>query len=156
MSEMSGAITWRAPEFEHRPKDLPWFWASIAVAAILVGFAMWQKNFPFGFFIIVAEILVMVWGGREPRTIAFALGEKGLTIDGEKFYAVGDIENFSVDETGTTPALVVRLRRKFQPLMRVLVPGERLPEVTQALESMVAKIEYEPTLTDIVERFLGF
>ena len=62
-------IQWHAPEFEYRAKTMSWYWLSILLAVVILALAVWQKNFLFGIFVIVAEILILVWANREPRTL---------------------------------------------------------------------------------------
>lgn len=59
-------IKWQAPEYEYREKTVSWYWISIVVAALVIAFSVWQKNFLFGFFIVIAEMLFIVWGNRTP------------------------------------------------------------------------------------------
>ena len=73
-------IAWEAPEFEYRHKDISWYWISIIVAVVCIGFAAWQKNFLFGFFVLVAEILILAWANQQPAIFNFRLTEKGLFI----------------------------------------------------------------------------
>ena len=63
-------ITWEAPEFEYRPKSVSWYWISIIIAAAIIAFAIWERNFLFGIFIVIAEILFIAWGNETPATIA--------------------------------------------------------------------------------------
>src|SRR5690348_2499840 len=96
ISMASCGITWEAPEFECRDKGVAWYCISIIVAAIIVAFAVWEKNFLFGLFIVIAEVLFIVWGNRLPRMIGLAASEAGITIE-EVFYAFRDFENVSID-----------------------------------------------------------
>lgn len=73
-------MAWEAPEFEHREKDISWYWISIIVATLIIAFAVWQKNFLFGFFIVIAEILFVLWGNEKPRTVEFRITNKGSIL----------------------------------------------------------------------------
>jgi hypothetical protein len=151
-------IEWEAPEFEYRPKGVSWYWASIVVAVLLIAIAAWQQNFLFGFFILVAEALVLVWANRTPTLHAFTLTEKGLHIGEKKFYAVTDLESYSTDEHWSVdwPSITLYFKRRFRPAARVHVPSERLLEIDQALKRMVPKIEHEETLIETIEHLIGF
>ena len=71
-------VVWDAPEFEYREKGISWYWLSIIAAACIIAFAAWFRNFLFGFFIVIAEILFIVWGNRQPRTVEFKLDDSGI------------------------------------------------------------------------------
>ena len=150
-------IIWTAPEFEYREKDISWYWMSIIVAVLIIGVAVWQRNFLFGFFVVIAEILLLVWGNRKPLLIDFTLTEKGLTIGGRKFYAVGEIESFSFDDSGDEWADIVLLfRRHFRPTLTVHIPKARAGEVQRTLKLLVGQIEREESFIDVLQKFLRF
>ena len=69
MEDEQQDILWEAPEYIYREKTMRWYWANIAVATVLIAIAIWQHNFLFGFFIFVAEILLLAWSQREPEKI---------------------------------------------------------------------------------------
>lgn len=151
-------IKWTAPEFEYRDKDVSWYWISIIIAVLLLGFAVWQKNFPFGFFVVIAEILLIIWGNREPNKAEFAVNEKGFGINGKKFYKYQEIAHFSLSDE-MHPGhheLIFSFRHHLRPTLKVILPKENAEKVENALQIMVPQMEYEPSLVDALERFLGF
>jgi hypothetical protein len=156
MPTTSFTITWTAPEYEERPKGTAWYWMSMVVAVLLLAAAMWQSNFLFGFFVVVAELLVLVWSTRKPRTITFQLTDKELTVDERKTYPLHELEDFGSDETGELPAIIVRSRRRFIPLIRLTATTDRLADIQIAFRRVLPEVPYEPTLTETLERFFGF
>jgi hypothetical protein len=90
---MAFETTWEAPEFEYRPKNISWYWLSIIVSAAIIAFAIWERNFLFGIFIVIAEILFIAWGNETPATIHFVLTENDLSIGEAKHYHVTLIDS---------------------------------------------------------------
>ncbi len=152
----SPEIKWDAPEFMPRHKQGSWYWLSIFIAVALLVVAVWQRNFLFGFFILVAEVLVLVWGSEEPRQIQFEINAKGISVDGKKFYAWNDLEAFSVDEGPEFSAILLDFRHRFRPGLRIYSPTARLAEIRTALQAKVKEIEYEPNLIDALENLFRF
>lgn len=152
------SVTWQAPEFEYHPKGASWYWGSIAVAVILVAIAAWQANFLFGLFIVIAEILMLVWGNKEPRPITFVLNEKGVFIEDHKSYPIRDIESFSSfeDWSDEWSTIILDLKGHFRPSVRIHVPRNRFTEIEHAMNSVIPIVQKEQSLVDILERFLGF
>ncbi len=107
-------IVWRAPEYEFHEKGVSWYWLSIIAAAIVVAFAVWEKNFLFGLFIVIAEILLIVWGNREPRLVGFSINESGVAIEGAKSYSFKDFESMSVGDEGDGCRARLRVPRAVQ------------------------------------------
>ncbi|MBI4085380.1 MAG: hypothetical protein HY432_02665 [Candidatus Liptonbacteria bacterium] len=152
------SIEWQAPEFEYREKDVSWYWLSAMIAAILLSASIWQKNFLFTIFIIVAEILVLVWAGRKPRTLLFKIDEKGLTINRNKFYPYSQMEAFSIREGASNEwaEAVFKFRKGARHLIKALIPAKRAAEIEKALAPVLDKKDFEEGLIDSMERFLGF
>lgn len=153
-------LTWQAPEFEHRPKTVTWYWASIIVAIVLLIFAVWQKNYVFGVFVVIAELLLMVWGSHEPPMVAFTLTPKGLRVGTEKFYPFHEFKNWSVDAEGffdpEWPDIFIHLKGHFHTGVRMKVPRPLLPEVEAILRDHAEEVPFEPSAIDVLEKFLGF
>ncbi|MEK7507929.1 MAG: hypothetical protein AAB602_02495 [Patescibacteria group bacterium] len=151
-------IAWEAPEFEYRHKDISWYWISIIVAVVCIGFAAWQKNFLFGFFVLVAEILILAWANQQPAIFNFRLTEKGLFIQNKKFYSYGDIETFSFysSDEGDFENIVFRFHKHLRRPVKIAAPKNRFPEIQSFLSERVAEINHEPSLIDTIEKFIGF
>lgn len=151
-------INWSAPEYEYRPKEVSWFWISIIVAVLVLALAVWQRNFLFGFFVVVAEILLIVWGSREPREINFSFSDKGLTVDGRKFYAWDEIQNWSAraPEESKYGNLLLNFKGRLKPDMRVLLPKSKFAEIRKAFAEKLPEVEWEESIIDTLERFLRF
>jgi hypothetical protein len=153
-------IKWTAPEFDYYPKGGSWYYGSIAITLLLLAFAVWQKNFLFAFFIVVAEILVLSWGAKRPVPIIFKLDENGLTIGSTKFYSYADLKNFGIsdippiDEKLTE--IVIYLKRRLRPSLSILLPKDRSAEIEAAFEKKIPKVEIELTLLDALEKLLRF
>lgn len=149
---------WRAPEFEYSEKDVSWYWLSIIAAIFILSASVWQKNFLFAFFVIIAEILVIVWAGRKPREILFVLNEKGLTIPPNKFYPYSAIENFSIKEGRSEEWYDVSLRLRYGLRQMIIVKTsvKDLPKVEIILRRFLEKTEHEDSLLDSLERLIGF
>lgn len=154
----SSRIEWEAPEFEYREKKVSWYWLSIIIAVLVLGFSVWRRNFLFGVFVVLAEILILVWGNRKPDMVMFVLNDTGLTIGEQKNYPYSDITGFAIedDESGGRVMLTLQFKKKLKPNARMEVPKERLGEVKGVLGKFVDEIEIQKSLIDTLEEFLGF
>lgn len=152
-------IRWQAPEFEHRPKNALWYWTSMFAALLFLGLAVWQRNFFFAVFILIAEVLVIVWGSIEPRVIQFEINDIGVHID-DKRYPMKELRSFEADLDGLIdpehPEVVLHLKARFRPSIRIKVPGRWLPEVRATLRHHIPEEHFEPGFVEILEKFLGF
>jgi len=151
-------IEWEAPEFSYRQKNLSWYWLSIIASVVIIGFSIWQKNFLFGFFVVIAEVLVLTWSSRQPREIAFELSDRGLEIDKLTLHAYADFENFSIetDFDPDWPDIYLVFKSKIKPTLRIKAPKDRLAEIQKAFSSALPQAKHERTLMEAVERIIGF
>ncbi len=150
-------IKWQAPEYQYHEKDVSWYWISIIIAALVIGFSIWEKNFLFGLFVVIAEMLFIVWGSRVPRTVNFEATDTTLTIDEHKTYAFKDFETMSVDDLESDLVeLVFIFRAKLKTPLKILFPADRLAEFRTALKPTLREIPYEPTMLDSIEKILRF
>lgn len=151
-------ISWQAPEFEYREKTVSWYWLSIILAVLVLAVAIWQKNFLFAVFVILAEILILVWANREPTTLEYRLNERGLDIGKSKSYTYGEIESFGVRENGGEKwsELVFTFKKSLRPPLKTSLPTHLLPQVKKALETILLETEINESAFDALERFLRF
>jgi hypothetical protein len=151
-------ITWEAPEFEYRLKGVSWYWISIIAAVVILGLAVWQRNFLFGFFIVIAEIMVLVWGNREPEMVKFKLTEKGVSVGEAEFHAYEEIAGFSLydghDENW--PNLSFEFRRRLKPALKIKLPKNRGAEIQKTLKLFLPQTEHQPSLLEALEELTRF
>jgi len=150
-------IQWEAPEYEYREKTVSWYWLSIIIAAIVIAFSVWEKNFLFGLFVVVAEVLFIVWGNRVPRTLRFTLTENDIEVEGGKARPLKNFESVGIDPSGNGwVELVFIFRAKLKTPFKILFPENRLTELRDHLKTVLKEVPYEPTLIDSIEKLLRF
>ncbi|HTY40082.1 MAG TPA: hypothetical protein VMC43_03270 [Candidatus Paceibacterota bacterium] len=151
-------ISWEAPEFDYHEKSMRWLWVSMLGALIILGFAVWQKDFLFGFFIVVAEVLVLSWSIQSPRRVTFTLDEHGLSIGEHGFYALNDLESFSVDSISVNGlrTFAIHTHRRFRLPIHVKVPDVHTDEIRAAFNTLLPENPWEETFIDSLERFFHF
>ena len=150
-------IAWDAPEFEYREKDVSWYWTSNVVAAACIAFSVWIRNFLFGIFLVIAEVLSIVWGNRAPRWVDFHFDDAGLTIDERKFYGIKELASWSDTELDDAwRELRFHFSSRLKPAIRILFPAERIEEFRTTLKGILPEVGYEPTLIDAIEKILHF
>lgn len=150
-------ITWHAPEFEYREKDVSWYWITIIVAALIVAFSVWERNFLFGFFIVIAEILVITWGNREPAELEFMLNDNGISVGAHKFHSLKEFESWSTEEAAEDWAeLGFNFRAKLRTPLKVLVPQEMVSEIRAHLKLILREVEHQTSLIEAIEKLFRF
>lgn len=155
--ESVDAITWEAPEFEHIEKSTTWYWTSMSIAIVLIAIALWQKNFLFAVFIVVAELVIFMLAGEKPKMWQFSIDERGVTIEKHKTYRYKDILLYDIHPfSDEYDELVLRTRSKVQHYIKIFIPVEDEEVITELLDRRVERGEIEVTFLELLERWVGF
>jgi len=152
-------IRWSAPEYHYYRKDVSWYWLVIIVTIVLTALALWQKNFLFAVFIILASVLTIAWGRREPNVIDFTLSEKGLDVGNRKFYAYENLSGFAIIPAPEDPELeelVIKHKSRLTGWMKIIIAGQRKEQIKNLLSRHLPEIEYQESLTEHIARILRF
>ena len=162
MSE-NDIISWQAPEYDYRPKDVSWKWASLIAAVILIVFAIWQKNPLFIFFIIIALFLINHFAGQFPKVWQFKISEKGISVslpdkkEREKFYGFEDMESFDIHPAGEEyKELILKLKSKFTPYLKINIHISDEEKIRNFLGKFIPREEHNQSLVDVFLRWVGF
>lgn len=152
------SLSWHAPEYEHRPKESLWFWVSIVVAVALVVFAVLQRNPLFGLFVVVAEVLFIVWGNREPEELHITADTSGIRIGTHRFYPRSHIDAFSLLEHQHTDwqNLIILIDRRYIPTVSIHVPGHLVDELRARLATLYPEYDHQESFVEILERYFWF
>ena len=157
-------ISWQAPEFEYRPKDVSWYWLSLIAAIILIALAVWQKNFLFVVFVVIAWLVITSLADRFPTIWKFKIDEKGLNISlpnkksgNDKFYPYEDIEGFDIHYGGEEyKELVLKIKKKFSPYLKINIYAADEEKIKNFLLQRLSKDEYQISLTDSLSNLIKF
>jgi len=157
---MEDEFRWEAPEFHYHEKTLAWYWGVGAITLLLIVIAIFQGNFLFALFSLLAGVLVSVWGSRAPNTVPFTLTEKGFAIAGKKFYAHDALEGFALIESHIQPEvfseIVLRTRGQLGRWIKIMIPRSLENQVRERLERVLPELEYEESMSEHIARMLRF
>lgn len=151
-------IVWQAPAFKYYPKDISWYWITILISVILFFFAIWQKNFLFGVFVVVAEIAVFVLARRQPEIIEFKIDEQGVGIL-ERMFSYDELTSFCLrpdNEDKNFQELILKKKVYFNPYVIILMDAEIVPRAQAILNQKLNEEPYQDSLLDILFKWLRF
>ena len=151
-------ITWYAPEFKYHHKELGWYWLSIIGSGVLFLISLWQKNLLFGIFVVIAELMVIIWAKEFPKNIRFKLSGKGLEIGKMKSYSYEELDGFHIheeDEDGFSE-LILKTNKRFHPYLKALADKDDIAEIKDYLKNHLPEIEYEEPASEAISRIIGF
>ena len=149
-------VSWRTHEYEHAEREPSWFFGIGGVALVLVAFAIWQKSFFFGLFIVIATLLVMFLGSRPPRLVDITVDGEGVFVAGLEL-GYGSLESFSFRKRpGRLDELILRRKRQFSPIVRMFIPDREVPNTRAIMAAHIQEVEHDESLIEIVADWLNF
>jgi hypothetical protein len=150
------SFAWEAPEYQYYHKDAGWYWLSILIATIIVLISLWERNFLFAFFVIVAELMIISWGSKYPRTVRFEINEKGVVVDGKTTYRFSDIDRFSINEEGELSELILYFKTRLSTALQIHFQTENIRRIRGLLREKISEIHHDESLTDSLAKLIRF
>lgn len=160
--EENNFISWQAPEFEYRHKDISWYWLSVIAAIIVAALAVWQKNFLFAIFVIIAELVVVFSAGRFPTTWEFTINDQGIEIGrpdkkGKKFYPYKELESFDIHQADEERGeLVLKSQSRFKPFIKISIHSQDEEKIKDFLLKFLPQEEISASAIDSVSKLIKF
>ena len=151
-------VSWAAPEFEVYERSFLWYLGVFFVAVSLLLISLWQQNFLFAIFIILATSLSIVWSKKEPVNFNIFITERGVKIGSNKFLHFNDLSSFSLMDSSQNNLewgrLVLQPKHWFSPLVKIFIPQGKLAQSREVLAKYLKEESYENSLHDELVRFL--
>ena len=150
-------VSWTAPESHFFEKTNTWYIGSALLAGFLVIFSLWQGNFLFVIFIIIAEILALFWGSQVPRTLNYKVDAVGF-VAGDQLYRFDKLASYALVESLGGPhyyELVFTQKQTLSVYVKALVPNDVAPRLGELLTARLPAFEYTPSLAEAIMNRLG-
>ena len=150
-------ISWRAPEFVYYKKDVGWYWLIAIIAILILAVSLWQKNFLFAVFIVLAAGTLITWGKRQPQQLTIELNDEGLMI-GKEFHPKEKFSHFYLKkEEAAWDKLIMKTKSKISPYLIVPLPRQKFDSVKKyCLNFWTEMEEFNEPLVDQLGDFLKF
>ena len=88
-------FSWSHPNYILYVKDKRWYVISVLVLVSLVAWSIWQNDYLFGIFLIMAYLVILLYENRPPETVDFVITPLGIK-SGRDFYNWKVINHFYV------------------------------------------------------------
>lgn len=150
------SFSWEAPEFPYYHKEVGWYWISILLAAILVVLALWQKNFLFAVFVIIAELLIVSWGSRYPRAVRFEIDERGIGIEDKPPYRYAEIEHYAINPEGDLSELILTFKARLSPATVIHFHTRDTGRIREFLRGRLREVHHDDGIVEALLKLIRF
>ena len=143
---------WRAPEYRNFKKLKTYTPAILAVAGLLMLWALYFSNFIFAFLLLIIGVAVLLVGsGRPPKPHRFAVTDSGLWI-GNELKAFISCKYFSVVPYATKQDRFFLFRLSKGGSFRLPVPIENAERIRLTINKYVPQKEYTGNFFDLFDK----
>ena len=150
-------IKWTAPEFEYQERGVGWYYLMVIAGAALIIFSVWQRNFLFAIFVILAVAMAFAWSREKPAMHSIRVGDDGVEVANIKKFSMSDFSEFATREGRQGEPdwgkLVLRFKSRFKLPLQLPVPQGNIAQIKELLSRHLSEVEYEESLTEELIRF---
>ncbi len=153
---MNNKLEWQAVEYEHRPKNVDWFWILGAVCVLGSLLSMYFGNFLFGVVILIGGLAVGLHANIPPTLHDYSIQEEGLVKD-LTLYPFTNIKNFWITKDALGNVLLLEISRVVFPIVTIPLGTADKDWVKQILRAKgVKETELEIPLAERLMDIFGF
>lgn len=148
-------MEWEFHEFIKHERTSLWYIGAGLVAAVLIIFSFLASNILFGFIIIIASLIVLMFH-RSDNKVKFLITEDGILVN-TKFYEYKILKNFYlIYEPPEVKTLYFEPKSMFSPRIPITIEDQDPNEIRKILKKYLSEDldrENEPT-SDQISRML--
>ncbi len=148
-------ISWQTYEFEHNVKNVDWFWITGIIGITFSILAIMFDNILFAVLIVLATVLLILLGNKEPKLLDCEINKKGVRVH-KTIYLFANLDSFNVTE-GHSPKLILKSSKLLMPLIIIPVGDVYPEEIIETLKEIIKHDEklHEP-FAHVLMDYLGF
>lgn len=133
-------ISWRAPEYTHKPKSNDWHWGLGVIALAGIGLTIWLGSYVFSVFIFLSAVVLIMLSIRAPREIGFEINSDGILIE-TTFYPYKKIKGFTIEDGSPFSKLIIERDKNFLPIHTIPIPKELSQQIKDSLIKIIPMID---------------
>ena len=148
-------IYWRTREYIYREKSADWYWIVSIVTVSIALISIILNNIIFAILVLVSSFTLSVFASKKPDEVSAEINEKGITVN-KTHYPYIHLDSFWVEDRDAHPRLILKSKKKFIPLIVILVDQNNITEIKQKLINHLPEEEHTEPLLQKLFIYLGF
>jgi len=152
-----GQIVWEIKTQSDRERGDVFYIVVLAATVLLLLFSIWQKDFLFGVFVILASGMVLFLSAQRPETYKFKLTENEVVVgENEGVYSYGKFSHFDIYEFNPQEyELFLVFKEKIKPILRIRIYKGDAEKIKEFLLAKLPQKKTEPSIIDIFSKIVG-
>lgn len=154
---MSTFLQWTAPEFEKTERSVFWHLGIILAGVALCALALWQQNYVFLLFVVIATVLIFYMSRSGVTEYTYGIVPDGIEVNGEMVYRLQSLTGFAIIDDGVSPygELVLRRTKRLTEYVRILIPREDIGQARTFLATALKEFTYSETIGEVIMKRFG-
>lgn len=150
-------IVWEIKSHDHQERSDKFYLIVLSATVLLLLFSIWQKDFLFGVFVILASGTVLFLSGQKPENYKFKLSKNSVIIgENESEYPYEKFSHFDIYQFNPSEhELFLAFKEKFKPMLRIRIYENDVEKIREFLSSELPQKKIEPSLLDIFSKIVG-
>jgi hypothetical protein len=151
-------LSWEIPSHDHQEHSFGFFAWIITVMVILLLFSVWQKNFLFGVFILMAAGTVLFLALQNPETHQFMLTSSHIIFGNyQRELSYAELSHFDIQEFSETDMEIFFAfkDKKRAPIHMRVYKGDREKIISILQEKGLKEKEIDISLFESISKMLG-
>jgi len=150
-------FSWEISSHDERERTTPFYIVAFCIMIALLVFALWQKNFLFGVFVILAMGTFLFLSMQPSDIHSFSLTNTELIIGHkETQYTYNQFDHFDIVEFSPDDCEIYFVfKDKLKPLLHIRMYRVDIPGISQFLSTKITRATIDPPFIDIFSKIIG-
>ncbi len=149
-------FSWTTPEYIYQKKTTDWYWSVILIAGAGAMSSFLLGNVLFALVILIGVFALLMYSARTPSIIDVEVLSFGIRA-GKYIYPFHEMEGFWIALYHSHERLLLKSKKRFAPLISILIPEDvPLEELQAFLRERVKEEELQEPLIQHLFEYFGF
>ena len=149
-------ITWSASEYVSHQKNISWYIALGAGAAVMTLIIFLVTRSLMSSLVIALSFIVLgIFAARQPDTKQYEIGENGIRV-GDKSFPYSIFKSFSVMQEDAIDSIWLRPLKRFMPTTVIYCAPDDEEKIVMMLENFLPEEDREQDVIDRISRRIRF
>jgi hypothetical protein len=150
-------IEWEIKTRSEKEHGNVFYITTLSATLLFLFFSIWQKDFLFGVFVILASGTVLFLSTQRPDTYKFKLTDDALVIgNNESVYPYNRFSHFHIYEYSPEEhELFLVFKERFHPILRIRVYRRDIEKIKEFLSGYLPEKDTDPSIMDIFSKIVG-
>ncbi len=150
-------IVWEIKPHDHIERSDKFYFIIFSAIVVLLLFSIWQNNFLFGIFVIMAGGTIIFLSSQKPQDYKFKLTQDALMVgEGDEIYYYSGLSHFDIYRYSPEhQELFIVFKKRIRPNLSIRIHPRDVEKIKDFLSDKIPQKKVEPSIFDIFSKIIG-